>query len=52
MIESGETHARGARKVTHRDLADFTANMATAQLEVGDLPSLVRFAIRHGVIKA
>jgi len=26
-----------ARKVTHRDLADFTANMATAQLEVGDL---------------
>ncbi|MEA2328883.1 MAG: hypothetical protein QOE68_3842 [Thermoanaerobaculia bacterium] len=26
-----------ARKVTHRDLADFTANMATAQLEVGDV---------------
>ena len=26
-----------ARKVTHRDLADFTANLATAQLEVGDL---------------
>jgi CHAT domain-containing protein len=25
-----------ARKVTHRDLADFTANMATAQLEIGD----------------
>ena len=23
-----------------------------AKLEVGDLPSLVRFAIRHGVIKA
>jgi CHAT domain-containing protein/tetratricopeptide (TPR) repeat protein len=26
-----------ARKVTHRDLADFTANLSTAQLEVGDL---------------
>jgi CHAT domain-containing protein len=26
-----------ARKVNHRDLADFTANLATAQLEVGDL---------------
>ncbi|HYL88344.1 MAG TPA: helix-turn-helix transcriptional regulator [Burkholderiales bacterium] len=23
-----------------------------AKLEIGDLPSLVRFAIRHGVIKA
>ena len=26
-----------ARKVNHRDLVDFTANLATAQLEVGDL---------------
>jgi CHAT domain-containing protein len=26
-----------AQKADHRDLADFTANMATAQLEVGDL---------------
>jgi CHAT domain-containing protein len=26
-----------ARKATHRDIADFTANLATAQLETGDL---------------
>jgi CHAT domain-containing protein/tetratricopeptide (TPR) repeat protein len=36
-LHSYEEGVAIARKATHRDLADFIANLATAQLEVGDL---------------